>query len=93
MTAADARFYLISHLSLGPLRKTPKLRLPLGTTHTGGLDCLFHLVFNASGTRECITAALQPVEYLQKYSRVQTTESASDEMTYKLVKFHGTKEG
>ena len=54
---------------------------------------LFYSVFNASGTRECITAALQPVEYLQKYTRVQTTESASDEMTYKLVKFHGTKEG
>ena len=33
------------------------------------------------------------MEYLQKYSRVQTTESASDEMTYKLVKTHGTKEG
>ena len=45
------------------------------------------------GHSECITAALQPVEYLQKYSRVQTTESASDEMTYKLVKTHGTKEG
>ena len=38
-------------------------------------------------------AALQPVKYLQKYSREQTIESASDEMTYKLVKFHGTKEG
>ena len=50
-------------------------------------------MFNASGTRECITAALQPVEYFQKYSREQTIESASDEMTYKLVKFHGTKEG
>ena len=45
------------------------------------------------GHSECITAALQPVKYLQKYSREQTIESASDEMTYKLVKFHGTKEG
>ena len=45
------------------------------------------------GHSECIAAVLQPVEYLQKYSREQTTKSASDEMTYKLVKLHGIKEG
>ena len=57
--------------------------------------CLFCFIrcLTPPGHSECITAALQPVKYLQKYSREQTIESASDEMTYKLVKFHGTKEG